>query len=84
MFRGLGVYLLYWVLEYYTLILPLVLGSYHSYLYLESIYLFSGVYSGIYPMPYGVRRFSRTRLQTSTLNTPMFQPSGVYCIGFRV
>ena len=33
---------LYWVLEYYTLILFLVLGSYSSYLYLKSIYFFSG------------------------------------------
>ena len=30
----------YWVLEYYTLILFLVLGSYSSYLYLKSIYFF--------------------------------------------
>ena len=29
-----------WVLEYYTLILFLVLGSYSSYLYLKSIYFF--------------------------------------------
>ena len=34
-----------WVLEYYTLILFLVLGSYYSYLYLESIYFFFRVYS---------------------------------------
>ena len=29
-----------WVLEYYTFILLLVLGSYYSYLYLKSIYFF--------------------------------------------
>ena len=29
-----------WVLEYFSLILCLVLGSYYSYLYLTSIYLF--------------------------------------------
>ena len=34
-----------WVLEYCTLILFLVLGSYYSYLYLKSIYFFSRVYS---------------------------------------
>ena len=33
-----------WVLEYYTLILFLVLGSYYRYLYLKSIYFFSRVY----------------------------------------
>ena len=34
-----------WVLEYCTLILFLVLGSYYSYLYLKGIYFFSRVYS---------------------------------------
>ena len=34
-----------WVLEYCTLTLCLVLGSYYSYLYLKSIYFFSRVYS---------------------------------------
>ena len=34
-----------WVLEYYTLILFLVLGSYYSYLYLKSVYFFFRVYS---------------------------------------
>ena len=35
-------YLKVWALEYYTLILFLVLGSHYSYLYLKSIYFFSG------------------------------------------
>ena len=33
-----------WVLEYYTLILCWVLGSYYSYLYLKSIHFFSRLY----------------------------------------
>ena len=37
--------ILNWVLEYYTLTLFLVLGSYYSYLYLKSIYFLFRVYS---------------------------------------
>ena len=37
---------IYWVLECYTLILFLVLGSYCSYLYLKSIYFFQGLLQG--------------------------------------
>ena len=35
-------HLLIWALEYYTLILFLVLGFHYSYLYRKSIYFFSG------------------------------------------
>ena len=38
---------LIWVLEYYTLILLLVLGSYYGYLKPKSIYLFSRVQSKV-------------------------------------
>ena len=33
---------MFWVLEYSTLILVLVLGSYYRYFYLKSIYFFAG------------------------------------------